>query len=232
MTGFCPSGSHWGKLKSGLNRTAETHICNNYTKKDVLVSEEHGGMTDHSIEVSEQGNRSEAPLQTDAKETHNNQHAPEIRIAGLSSNLLERGNSIIYAIVGICFFLAALLALGYSFWDFTNSMLKSNLAPLDVADGIIKLVSDLLLVLIIMELLGTIIHYLKSHVTSLRPFLFIGIVSATRGILSIGARLSVESGSKLTQQEFSSAMIELGVNAAIILALGITLKLLGKFVED
>jgi len=232
MTGFCPSGSHWGKLKSGLSRTAETHICNNYTKKDVLVSEEHGGMTDHSIEVSEQGNRSEAPLQTDAKETHNNQHAPEIRIAGLSSNLLERGNSIIYAIVGICFFLAALLALGYSFWDFTNSMLKSNLAPLDVADGIIKLVSDLLLVLIIMELLGTIIHYLKSHVTSLRPFLFIGIVSATRGILSIGARLSVESGSKLTQQEFSSAMIELGVNAAIILALGITLKLLGKFVED
>jgi len=232
MTGFCPSGSHWGKLKSGLSRTAETHICNNYTKKDVLVSEEHGGMTDHSIEVSGQGNRSEAPLQTDAKETHNNQHAPEIRIAGLSSNLLERGNSIIYAIVGICFFLAALLALGYSFWDFTNSMLKSNLAPLDVADGIIKLVSDLLLVLIIMELLGTIIHYLKSHVTSLRPFLFIGIVSATRGILSIGARLSVESGSKLTQQEFSSAMIELGVNAAIILALGITLKLLGKFVED
>ena len=232
MTGFCPSGSHWGKLKSGLSRTAETHICNNYTKKDVLVSEEHGGMTDHSIEVSDQGNRSEAPLQTDAKETYNNQHAQEDRIAGFSGNLLERGNSIIYTIVGICFFLAALFALGYSFWDFTNSMLNSNLAPSDVADGIIKLVSDLLLVLIIIELLGTIIHYLKSHVTSLRPFLFIGIVSATRGILSIGARLSVESGSKLTQQEFSSAMIELGVNAAIILALGITLKLLGKFVED
>jgi uncharacterized membrane protein (DUF373 family) len=111
-------------------------------------------------------------------------------------------------------------------------MLKSNLAPSDVADAIIKIVSDLLLVLIVMEVLGTIIHYLKSHVTSLRPFLFIGIVSATRGILSIGAKLSVESGSKLTQQEFSSAMIELGVNAAIILALGITLKLLGKFVED
>src|SRR6266705_1159646 len=231
MTGLCPSGSHWGKIKSGLSRTAETHICNNYTKKDVLVSEEHGGMTDHSIEVSGQGNRSEAPLQTDAKETHNNQHAPEIRIAGLSSNLLERGNSIIYAIVGICFFLAALLALGYSFWDFTNSMLKSNLAPLDVADGIIKLVSDLLLVLIIMELLGTIIHYLKAHATSLRPFLFIGIVSATRGILSIGARLSVEKVT-LPSPEFTSAMVELGVNAAVILALGITLKLLGKLIEQ
>jgi uncharacterized membrane protein (DUF373 family) len=80
-----------------------------------------------------------------------------------------------------------------------------------------------------MEVLGTVIHYLKAHATSLRPFLFIGIVSATRGILSIGARLSVEH---VTGQEFTSAMIELGVSAAVILALGITLKLLGRLVED
>jgi hypothetical protein len=46
-------------------------------------------MTDHSIEVSKQDNRSEAPLQTDAKETHNNQHAQvawQIR-RGLTFNL-------------------------------------------------------------------------------------------------------------------------------------------------
>src|SRR5438309_2897058 len=98
-----------------------------------------------------------------------------------------------------------------------------------VAGAIIKLVSDLLLVLIIMEVMGTVIHYLKEHATSLRPFLFIGIVSATRGILSIGAKLSVETPNSAT---FTTAMIELGVNAAVILALGITLKLLGKLVED
>jgi len=44
-------------------------------------------MTDHSFEVSEQDNRSEATLQTDAKEAHNNQHAPEDRIADFSSCL-------------------------------------------------------------------------------------------------------------------------------------------------
>ncbi len=80
-----------------------------------------------------------------------------------------------------------------------------------------------------MEVLGTVLHYLKEHATSLRPFLFIGIVSATRGILSIGARLSVEN---VQQAEFIRSMIELGINAAVILALGITLKLLGKLVED
>lgn len=90
-----------------------------------------------------------------------------------------------------------------------------------------------LLVLIIMEVLGTVTHYLKSHETSLRPFLFIGIVSATRSILSIGAKLSVgqESTNTLTPG-FESAMIELGVSALVILALGITLKLLGRLVED
>ena len=80
-----------------------------------------------------------------------------------------------------------------------------------------------------MEVLGTVIHYLKAHATSLRPFLFIDMVSATRGILSIGARLSVEH---VEGAAFNSAMIELGVSPAVILALGITLKLLGRLVED
>jgi uncharacterized membrane protein (DUF373 family) len=82
-----------------------------------------------------------------------------------------------------------------------------------------------------MEVLSTVIHYLKAHATSLRPFLFIGIISATRGILSIGARLSVQKVA-LPSPEFTSDMIELGVNAVVILALGFTLKLLGKLVEQ
>jgi uncharacterized membrane protein (DUF373 family) len=167
---------------------------------------------------------------------------PHNPIAHYSAMFLENSDSFIYAIVGICFFLAGLFALGYSFWDFGTTMTTINKLVLEaaaahndttpqaiVASAIIKLVSDLLLVLIIMEVLGTVIHYLKSHATSLRPFLFIGIISATRGILSIGARLSVET---VSLDEFNRSMIELGVNALAILALGLTLKLLGKLVED
>ncbi len=87
--------------------------------------------------------------------------------------------------------------------------------------AIVSLISDLLLVVIIMEVLGTVIHYLKSHVTSLRPFLFIGIISATRGILLIGAKLTVGTND----------MIELAVSAGVILALGIPIKLLGTSVD-
>ncbi len=165
-------------------------------------------------------------------------------IATFSSKLLDRGDSFVYAIVGICFLLSGLFTLGYSFWHFGETILNistivanasashASTTPQEVIAGaIIQLISDLLLVLIIMEVLGTVVHYLKSHITSLHPFLFIGIISATRGILSIGARLSVE-GSNVPTPEFTRSMIELGVNAAVILALGITLKLLGKHVTD
>ncbi|HYB01963.1 MAG TPA: phosphate-starvation-inducible PsiE family protein [Ktedonobacteraceae bacterium] len=164
-----------------------------------------------------------------SEEIEGKQHA-EDRVAEFSSNLLDQGDSVIYAIVGACFFVGAIFALGYSFWHFAATIFPlSKLTPTISATAIIQLISDLLLVLIIMEVLGTVIHYLKAHATSLRPFLFIGIVSATRGILSIGARLSVEA---ITPQEFTRAMIELGVNAAVILALGITLKLIGIFLEE
>ncbi|MEO8969972.1 MAG: phosphate-starvation-inducible PsiE family protein [Ktedonobacteraceae bacterium] len=162
-------------------------------------------------------------------------HEPVDWIGQFAGNLLDRGDSIIYAIVGVCFFLAAIIALGYCFWNFWNTVMQLPSQPASgeagyIADAIVAIISDLLLVLIIMEVMSTVIHYLKSHSTSLRPFLFIGIVSGVRGILSIGARLSVNTSTK--PDEFNHAMIELGVNAAVILALGITLKLLGKLVED
>ncbi|MDQ2903899.1 MAG: phosphate-starvation-inducible PsiE family protein [Chloroflexota bacterium] len=162
-------------------------------------------------------------------------HTTHKPIASFAGELLERWDSLIYAIVGVCFFLGAFCALGYTLWHFwvlIHALLvkTEGFDATNVAQAIIQLISDLLLVLIIMEVLGTVIHYLKSHATSLRPFLFIGIVSATRGILSIGARLSVGEGS--TGGAFTNSMIELGVNAAVILALGLTLKLLGKLVGD
>ena len=182
-------------------------------------------MSDHHTNVNEQ----EKARSFSANNPQNNHHGAENRLITLSSRFLDQGDAFIYAIVGICFFLGSFFALGYAFWDFGSAMLQTHLAPSDVASAIIKLVSDLLLVLIIMEVLGTVIHYLKAHATSLRPFLFIGIVSATRGILSIGARLSIE---QVKPDAFNAAMIELCVNAAVILALGITLKLLGRLVEN
>ena len=176
----------------------------------------------------------------DGKDTKNASQEPseivpeeEVLLAGYPGKMLDHIDTIIYIIVGGSFILAALLALIYSYFDLeitlTNAIHTASLPG--AAQSVISFVSGLLLVLIIMEVLSTVIHYLRSHTTSLQPFLFIGIISATRIILSIGARLSVES---VTQQGtiFINAMIELGVSAGVVLALGITLMLISKNGRD
>jgi len=147
-------------------------------------------------------------------------------IAAFSRGKLRTADSFLYAIVGISFLVAALVALGYSYWDFSAIVRVQE--PKKAAEAIIRFVSDLLLVIIIVEVMGTVIHYLEEHKTSLRPFLNIGIVSATRGILSISAKLSVETPQG---DAFVNAMIELVVNVSVILVLGITLKLLSNTLE-
>jgi len=166
-------------------------------------------------------------------ETHNttvNHYTERDQLAFFTGRLLDRGDTLIYAIVGVCFFLGGLVALGYSFWNFAYLLLASPIRPPIMVGAIVSLISDLLLVVIIMEVLGTVIHYLKSHVTSLRPFLFIGIISATRGILLIGAKLTVGTNTD-RGANFTNDMIELAVSAGVILALGITIKLLGTSVD-
>jgi uncharacterized membrane protein (DUF373 family) len=167
------------------------------------------------------------PISNETNNTGGNHYVEVDRLAVSAGRLLDRGDTFIYAIVGVCFFLGGLVALGYSFWNFAYLLLASPISPPIMVRAIVSLISDLLLVVIIMEVLGTVIHYLKSHVTSLRPFLFIGIISATRGILLIGAKLTVGTNSDIGMQ-FTNDMIELAVSAGVILALGITLKLLGK----
>jgi uncharacterized membrane protein (DUF373 family) len=163
--------------------------------------------------------------------------AHEVTEESAAALWLERGDTFIYALVGLCFFLGALFTLGYAFYHFYNQLttdpgiIGANGKPLaagdpqNIAQAIINLVSDLLLVLIIMEVLSTVLHYLRERATSLKPFLFIGMISATRGVLAIGARLSV---TKVSGEAFNEAMIELGVNAAVILALGLTLRILSR----
>jgi uncharacterized membrane protein (DUF373 family) len=153
-------------------------------------------------------------------------HPAAERFAIVSGLWLDRSDTIIYLLTGICFMLLALFTLGYSLWYFIFEIshlpaLAQGEQPILIFGAIAELVADLLLVLIIAEILGTIIHYLKDHVTSLRPYFFIGIISAIRIIIALGAKLLLLR--EVAGPEFTSAMIELGVTTAVVLVLGLTL---------
>ncbi|HEX5439679.1 MAG TPA: phosphate-starvation-inducible PsiE family protein [Ktedonobacterales bacterium] len=153
-----------------------------------------------------------------------------IRLAIL--RLLNALDLVVYALVGIAFVAAAVLAFAFSIAQVIVNLLTYldigahfTLPSYSIAQAVLDFVSDLLLVLIIMELLGTIRSYVEKGDTSVEPFLIIGIISATRGILSVGARLYITGGT-LSADDFRNAMIELAVNALVIIALGITMRIL------
>lgn len=137
--------------------------------------------------------------------------------------ILESADALVYSVVGVVFFLAATGMLGYSVVAFPHELEASGF-PI----AIITLINDLLLVMIIMEVLRTVLSYLAERATSLRPFLFIAAISATRRILAIGAEMSISGDTTLPPDRFQQAMTDLGVNAGAILAIALALFLLGR----
>ena len=87
-------------------------------------------------------------------------------------------------------------------------------------------VNGVLFVIIVMEILRTVIAHFEEGGFQLKPFLIIGIISAVRHILTLGAQVSL--GGKKSPDEFRHTQIELGVNAAVVLALVIGLILVRR----
>jgi len=79
------------------------------------------------------------------------------------------------------------------------------------------LTNDLLFVVILLELFRTIINFLKSHVITLEPFLYVGIIAATRRILTGGGQLAFLE--TMSEQAFNRYLWDIGLNVIIVLAL-------------
>ena len=76
------------------------------------------------------------------------------------------------------------------------------------------------------EVLRTVVAHFEHACFQLQPFLIIGIVSATWEILTAGARLCL-AGDK-APSALRSALLELGVNAGVVLGLATALVLIRR----
>ncbi len=82
-------------------------------------------------------------------------------------------------------------------------------------DGTLIVIHDVMLIMIVLELLWTIITYLREHAIPLEPFLFVGIISSVRKMLLIGAQMSLhEDLSSLAAAQFQ--LNELIVHGGLI----------------
>jgi uncharacterized membrane protein (DUF373 family) len=78
-------------------------------------------------------------------------------------------------------------------------------------------VNDILFIVIILEILRTVISRFTDGVYQLDKFLIIGVIAAVRHILTVGASVTLESGK--SDQAFERAIVEMGLNALIVVAL-------------
>ena len=84
-------------------------------------------------------------------------------------------------------------------------------------DGMLEAINDVLFIVIILELVRTIIARFTDGFYQLSQFLIIGVIASVRHILSVGSSLTLDQGK--SSQEFQRAILELGVNAGVVLAL-------------
>ncbi|MEA2592999.1 MAG: hypothetical protein QOD62_2830 [Actinomycetota bacterium] len=93
----------------------------------------------------------------------------------------------------------------------------------DLANRVIDGLNGVLFVVIVLELMTTVVAHFEHAGFQLQPFLIIGIISGVRHILTVGARLSLAG--EMTGRVFRQSQIELGVEAGVVLGLGLALFL-------
>lgn len=91
-------------------------------------------------------------------------------------------------------------------------------------------VNGVLFAIIIMEIMRTVIAHFEKAGLQLQPFLIIGIISAVREVLTVGARLSLEGSGPLqpSTSVVHTALLELAVNGAVVLLLASALVMLRR----
>jgi uncharacterized membrane protein (DUF373 family) len=126
---------------------------------------------------------------------------------------------IVYVGLGVLLSVSALVLLIASTVSFSTDLVHGALPT-----AIVGLLDRLLLTLMIVELLYTVQVSFREHALVPEPFLIVGLVAAVRRILVVTAELTGVEGR--TGDAFRVSMIELGVLAAMILVLVLSLVML------
>lgn len=129
---------------------------------------------------------------------------------------IDKLEDVLHGFLGIILFIISILAAGYTLQRLIQTR---PFFPLGMIQGI----NDILFVVIILEIMRTVIVRFTDGVFQLDNFLIIGVIAAVRHILTVGASLTMQE--QKSTEYFNRALIEMGVNTGIVLALVFSLFL-------
>lgn len=117
-----------------------------------------------------------------------------------------------YVTAGFSLLVLGMLIFAQSWYAFINAASHTGLLPAGL-----RLLNDLLLVIILLELYRTVIRFLQTGILALEPYLAVGIIACTRRILTAGAELSHLP--EITPDLFNRYMMDVGLNVVVIMVL-------------
>jgi uncharacterized membrane protein (DUF373 family) len=116
-----------------------------------------------------------------------------------------------YLTAGLSFLLLGMVSFAYGWYAFFITF------QFGILHAALVLTNELLFVVILLELFRTVINFLKSHVITLEPFLYVGIIAGTRRILTGGAQMA--NMETMPDQVFNRYLWDVGLNVITVLAL-------------
>jgi uncharacterized membrane protein (DUF373 family) len=126
-----------------------------------------------------------------------------------------------YVTAGLSLLILGMLIFVHSWYVF---VLAATHAGLLVAG--LRLLNDLLLVIILLELYRTVIRFLQTGILALEPYLAVGIIACTRRILTASAELS--HSPEITNELFDRYIWDVGLNVVVIMVLVIAVYLVRR----
>jgi uncharacterized membrane protein (DUF373 family) len=117
-----------------------------------------------------------------------------------------------YLTAGFSLLILGMLIFTHAWYVFVTKAGQIGLLP----SGL-KLLNDLLLVIILLELFRTVIRFLQTEVLDLEPYLAVGIIACTRRVLTASAELSHLPS--ISETQFYQYLMDMGMNVAVIMVL-------------
>ena len=133
--------------------------------------------------------------------------------------------SVLAALLGVTAFVTIATA---------GQILWAGLSHWTVAAQTLKVLNQLLIVLMLVEILHTVRISIRSHILVTEPFLVVGLIASIRRILviTLEAATLTKEGSWATEGAsgiFHSSMIELGLLGLLVLVLVVSIALLRRY---
>jgi len=142
-------------------------------------------------------------------------YRPHLRVLRLTEDVVHYAVAVVLIVV-------AVIVLYNTVYDLITTSAPFAAAATTAVNGV-------LFAIIVMEVMRTVVAHFEQAGLQLQPFLIIGIISAVREILTVGARLSLQGAQhEPAARTINHALLELGVNAAVVLGLAVALVLIRR----